>query len=165
MYPFSQWILIFSNCILTDSSVRCSRVLPSVFFVVCLPKNRVVFTILINFNKKASIHWEDSALPISGYWPTSEPNERRLMTQWRNGCRAMRRSFCATQVLPVWFIPFAFRYQGNGATPCQYIDTTRKVIDCATTLLLTGFIWWHFAADLNLGWWLVGKPVPSSCWV
>jgi len=30
--------------------------------------------------------------------------------------------------------PFAFRYQGNGATPCQYIDTTRKAIDCATTL-------------------------------
>ena len=26
---------------------------------------------------------------------------------------------------------------GNGATPCQYIDATRKAIDCATTLLLT----------------------------
>jgi len=26
--------------------------------------------------------------------------------------------------------PFAFRYQGNGATPCHYIDTTRKAIDC-----------------------------------
>ena len=24
--------------------------------------------------KKASIHWQDSAPPISGYWPTSEPN-------------------------------------------------------------------------------------------
>ena len=35
--------------------------------------------------------------------------------------------------------PFAFRYQGNGATPCQYIDTTRKAIDCATTLPLTVF--------------------------
>jgi len=34
---------------------------------------------------------------------------------------------------------FAFRYQGNGATPCQYIDTTRKTIDCTTTLLLTVF--------------------------
>ena len=33
--------------------------------------------------------------------------------------------------------PFAFRYQGNGATPCQYIDTTPKAIDCATTLPLT----------------------------
>ena len=30
--------------------------------------------------------------------------------------------------------PFAFRYQGNRATPCQYIDTTQKAIDCATTL-------------------------------
>jgi len=24
--------------------------------------------------------------------------------------------------------PFAFRYQENGATPSQYIDTTRKAI-------------------------------------
>jgi len=35
--------------------------------------------------------------------------------------------------------PFAFKYQGNGASPCQYIDTTRKAIDCATTLPLTVF--------------------------
>jgi len=46
---------------------------------------------------------------------------------------------CATQVLPMRVGPFAFRYQGNGATPCQYIYTTRKAIDCATTLLLTVF--------------------------
>ena len=42
-----------------------------------------------------------------------------------------------------------FRYQGNGATPCQYIDTTRKAIDCATTMLLTVFIKWNFAADFS----------------
>ena len=35
--------------------------------------------------------------------------------------------------------PFVFRYQGKRATPCQYIDTTRKAIDCATTLPLTVF--------------------------
>jgi len=35
--------------------------------------------------------------------------------------------------------PFAFRYQGNGATPCQYIDTTRKAIDCATTFSADSF--------------------------
>ena len=29
--------------------------------------------------------------------------------------------------------------QWNGATPCRYIDTTRKAIDCATTLPLTVF--------------------------
>jgi len=33
---------------------------------------------------------------------------------------------CATQVLPMGVGPFAFRYQGNGATPYQYIDTTGK---------------------------------------
>jgi len=43
--------------------------------------------------------------------------------------------------------PFAFRYQRNGLTPCQYLDTTRKAIDCATTLLLIVYIWWNFAAD------------------
>jgi len=47
---------------------------------------------------------------------------------------------CATHVLPIGVGPFAFRYQGNGATPCQYVDTTRKTIDCATTLPLTVFI-------------------------
>ena len=66
--------------------------------------------------------------------------KHRLVTQWRHGCRAMRRSMCAMQVLPILVGPFAFSYQGNGATPCQYIDTTRNVIDCTTTLLLTVFI-------------------------
>jgi len=32
------------------------------------------------------------------------------------------------------------RFQGEGVVPCQYIDTTRKAIDCATTLPLTFFI-------------------------
>ena len=42
-------------------------------------------------------------------------------------------------VLPMGVGLFAFGYRGNGATPCQYIDTTRKAIDCATTLSLTVF--------------------------
>jgi len=29
------------------------------------------------------------------------------------------------------------RLQGKGSSPCQYIDTNRKAIDCATTLPLT----------------------------
>ena len=33
--------------------------------------------------------------------------------------------------------------------PCQYIDTTRKAIDCATTLPLTVFIHRNFAADFS----------------
>jgi len=28
----------------------------------------------LNKNKKASIRWQDSSPPVSGYWPTSEPN-------------------------------------------------------------------------------------------
>jgi len=56
---------------------------------------------------------------------------------------------CATQVLPMGVGPFAFRYQGNGATPCQDIDTTRNAIDCATTLPLTVFIQWNFTADFS----------------
>jgi len=32
------------------------------------------------------------------------------------------------------------RFQGKGSSPCQYVDTTRKAIDCAKTLLLIVFI-------------------------
>jgi len=32
------------------------------------------------------------------------------------------------------------KMSGEGVVPCQYIDTTRKAFDCATTLLLTVFI-------------------------
>jgi len=31
-------------------------------------------------------------------------------------------------------------FQGEGVVPGQYIDTTRKATDCATTLLLRDFI-------------------------
>jgi len=34
----------------------------------------VYIVVIIVVNKKASIRWQDSAPPISGYWPTSEPN-------------------------------------------------------------------------------------------
>ena len=43
---------------------------------------------MTQLDKKTSIRWQDSAPPISGYWPT------RLVTQRRHGCRAMRRSVC-----------------------------------------------------------------------
>jgi len=32
------------------------------------------------------------------------------------------------------------KISGEGVVPCQYIDTTRKAIDCATTLRLIVFI-------------------------
>jgi len=32
------------------------------------------------------------------------------------------------------------RFQGEVVAPCQYIDITRKAIDCATTLPMTVFI-------------------------
>ena len=32
---------------------------------------------------------------------------------------------------------FSFGYQGNGASPCQYIDTTQKAIDYAIISPLT----------------------------
>jgi len=31
-------------------------------------------------------------------------------------------------------------FRGKGLSPCQYIDTTQKPIDCATTMQLTAFI-------------------------
>ena len=38
---------------------------------------------------------------------------------------------------------------GKGSFPCQHIDTTRKAIDCATSLPLSVFIQWNFAADFS----------------
>jgi len=62
---------------------------------------------------------------------TGQPVSRTQASDtWRHGCRAMRRSVCNAGASN------AFRYEGNGATPCQYIDITRKTIDCATTLPL-----------------------------
>jgi len=48
--------------------------------------------------------------------------------------------------------PFAFRYQGNGATPSQYIHTTRKAIaiDCATTVPLSFYIMKLFSGLFDL---------------
>ena len=43
-------------------------------------------------------------------------------------------------VFPMRVGPCAFRCQGNGATACQYIDTTRNATECATTLPLTVFM-------------------------
>ena len=54
----------------------------------------------------------------------------------RWSCHLPNRNVCATHVLPMGVGPYAFRYQGNGATPCLYIDTTRKAIDCATAKLM-----------------------------
>jgi len=81
---------MLSDCLLPD--VRLSH-LNKYYLLTYL-----LTYLLRKLNKKASIRWQDSAPPISGYWPTSELAnqwaERRLMTQWRHGCRAMRRSVC-----------------------------------------------------------------------
>ena len=37
------------------------------------------------------------------------------------------------------WVTFSQDFRGKGSSPCQYIDATRKAIDCATTLLLTVF--------------------------
>jgi len=63
---------------------------------------------------------------------------RRLVTQWRHGCCTMRWSVCNAGASN-WGRSLSCRYQGNGATPCQYIDTTLKTIHCTTTLPLTVF--------------------------
>jgi len=106
----------------------------------------------------------------------------------RWSCQLPNRNVCATDVLPMGG-PFAFRYHANGSTPCQYIDTTRKAIDCATTLPLSFYILkigsrlfvlccrncpeddkFRYLIPIlrklgvaNLCRWFVGKPVSSSC--
>jgi len=53
------------------------------------------FTTREIINKKASIRWQDSAnfRLLANQWA-----ERRLVTQWRHGCRAIRRSVCNASV-------------------------------------------------------------------
>jgi len=46
--------------------------------------------------------------------------ECRLVTQWRHNS-ALWGEVCATEVLPMRVSPFAFRYQGNGATPANIL--------------------------------------------
>jgi len=83
----------------------------------------------------------DPTVKITGQ-PVSRTQASDAITSLLSGSIWLPRyeAVCATHVLPMGVGPLAFRYQGNGATPCQYIDTTRKAIDCATTLPLTVFI-------------------------
>jgi len=62
-------------------------------------------------------------------------NTIQLPTDGRATCRIRINNAPAFNAVA----SFASNYQGNGATPCQYIDTTGKAIDCATTLPLTAF--------------------------
>ena len=68
------------------------------------------------------------------------------MTQWRHGCRAMRRSVCNAGVSNAGR-SFAFRYQGNGATLSQYIDTTRNF---ERQLIALQLCRWHFLNNETL---------------
>jgi len=51
--------------------LRCT-ITPHSDFMAKVPRSDVLRP--RRLNKKASIRWQDSAPPISGYWPTSEPN-------------------------------------------------------------------------------------------
>jgi len=65
--------------------------------------------------------------------------ERRLVMQWCHGCRAMRRSVCNAGASNGGR-PLCVHISRERSYPCQYIDTTQKAIDCATTLPLTVFM-------------------------
>jgi len=64
------------------------------------------------------------------------------MARWKACVEFLRRykAKCVkTRCLQEGVSQFEPRFQGEGSSPCQYIDTTRKAIDCATTLPLTVF--------------------------
>jgi len=65
--------------------------------------------------------------------------ERRLVTQWRHGCRAMRRSVGNADVSNAG-PSLCVQISREWSYPCQYINTTRNAIDCATKLSLRVFI-------------------------
>ena len=47
------------------------------------------------------------------------------------------------------------RFQGGGVVPCQYIDTTRKAIECATTVLSNSANCTVLRADVLTQYWRV----------
>jgi len=58
--------------------------------------------------------------------------ERRLVTQWRHGCRTMRRRVCNAGASNAGR-SLCVQISRERSDPSQYIDTTWKAIDCATT--------------------------------
>jgi len=115
--------------------------------------------------------------------------ERRLVTQWRHGCRAMRRSVCnagATNAgrslcvqisrersypLPIyWYHSEGNWLRYNFATDSFYIMKLCSrlfVVYCRNCPKDDKFRYFipilkKLGAAQNLGWWLVGKLVPSS---
>ena len=82
-------------------------------------------------DRTARLQFQATGQPVSRTQASDAMTSRLLRYEAKCG---------GTQVLPMRVGPFAFRYQGNGATLSQYIDTTRKAIDCATTLPLIVFI-------------------------
>jgi len=61
--------------------------------------------------------------------------DRRLVTQWRHGCRAMRRSVYSAGASNAGR-SLCVQISRERSYLWQYIDTIRKAIDCATTLPL-----------------------------
>ena len=50
---------------------------------------------------------------------------------------ALQGKMCQNSLFSGGVGEFEPRFQVKGSSPCQYIDTTRKAMDCGTTLLLT----------------------------
>jgi len=69
---------------------------------------------------------------------TGQPVSRKQeVTQWCHGCRDMRRIKCVQRRCFQWgSVPLRSDIKGTELPLPIYIDTTRKAIDCATTLPL-----------------------------
>jgi len=71
---------------------------------------------------------------------TGQPVSRTQATDASARAAALYEAKCVERTRFQWGAgPFARRYQGHRPTLCLYTDTTRKAIDCATTLPLTVF--------------------------
>ena len=65
-----------------------------------------------------------------------------------HGCRAMRWSVCNAHASSGGR-SLCIQISREWSYPWQSIDTTRKAVDCATTLPLIVFMYWNFAADFS----------------
>jgi len=56
------------------------------------------------------------------------------------GWGATRQNMSKLAALRRGYVTWSQDFRGEGSSPCQYFDTARKAIDCATILPLTVFI-------------------------
>ena len=143
MCAVSNWRidwLVYNSTVITrvlQSSKLCIVALASGYSVVVV---RIITRRPASTDRTARRQFQATGQPVSRTQASDAMSSR--LPRYEAKCVQRRCFQCGS-------VPLRSDIKGTELTPCQYIDTTRKAIDCATTLPLRGFIQWNFAADLS----------------